>query len=374
MSLVDPQLITTTHLLALATCLIFSILLYKFSSPPLDPREPPVLRPKFPVIGHLLGLSRHGVAYFDLLRQSQGSSPVPAATLPILNGKVYALWDLSMIHSAMRNKNLTFDVLSMEFAQRVFGLSNHGMEKLWGGPEHDIEKSAAVPTMRAIKPAMQGANLLRMNMAALRYVSEILNSDDFAGQGLQVENLYKWLRHFMTMATAFGIYGEGNPIKQDEKGLVDALWEFESNMQPLFLGVAPQIVARKAYKAREKVQKVLIPWYKARMDDAADVSEIAKVRANTAREFGFPAQEVGRLEMALLFVGTTNTIPSLYLFLANVWLRPELKKEVREEVRGIVSLTEKENGKRTATIKIQELEEKCPVLVSCYREAIRLGN
>jgi hypothetical protein len=33
-----------------------------------DPREPPQLKPKFPVIGHLLGILQHEAEYFQKLR------------------------------------------------------------------------------------------------------------------------------------------------------------------------------------------------------------------------------------------------------------------------------------------------------------------
>ena len=142
------------------------------------------------------------------------------ATLPILSGKVYVAWDLAMIHSAIRHKNLTFDLLGMEFAQRVFGLSNLAMEKLWG-PDRNIETSAAGVTMHRIKGAMQGQNLYRMNATALGYVADQLN--DMDSDGLKIPNLYQWLRDFMTMATSEGIYGKDNPIRQDPS-LIDALW------------------------------------------------------------------------------------------------------------------------------------------------------
>jgi len=125
-----------------------------------------------------------------------------------------------MISSAIRHKNLTFDILSMEFAQRVFGLSDLAMEKLWG-PDHDIETSAAGITMHRIKGAMQGQNLYRMNVAALSYIADELN--DVGPDGLRIPNLYRWLKDFMTMATSEGVYGSDNPVRSDPS-LIDALW------------------------------------------------------------------------------------------------------------------------------------------------------
>lgn len=139
----------------------------------------------------------------------------------------------------------------------------------------------------------------------------------------------------------------------------------------------PKLIARKAYVNREKVQAALVPWYLGRKDEADDVAEITKLRASSARDFGFPEEEVGKLELALLFVATTNTIPTLYWFVVNVWVRPELVEAIRRETLPLVKLPEARPGdkdRRLATVDITQLEEHCPLMVSCYRESIRLSN
>lgn len=136
------------------------------------------------------------------------------------NRKVYVLWDAPLINAALRHKNLTFDILSMEFAQRVFGLSDTAMKVVWG-PDGDIATSIAPRTLHLMKGAMQGQHLYRMNASALKYISDELNG--MSKDGLQIPNLYRWLRRFMTLATSEGIYGNDNPIRHDES-LIDALW------------------------------------------------------------------------------------------------------------------------------------------------------
>jgi hypothetical protein len=164
----------------------------------------------------------------DLLatRKSQGSRPVASATLPMLNGKVYVIWDAKMIQSAMRHKDLTFDILSLEFAQRVFGISDLGMEKFWG-PDHDVETSIVPQVMHAIKGAMQGQSLYRMNVKALKYIAVRLNS--IGEEGWKMPNLYLGLRDFMTMATSEGLYGSDNPVRKDPS-LIDAIWYVQSTL------------------------------------------------------------------------------------------------------------------------------------------------
>jgi hypothetical protein len=60
---------TTIHYIAITAAVIFSsLLLYSLSSPRTDPREPPILKPAVPFVGHIVGLVRHGVDFFDILR------------------------------------------------------------------------------------------------------------------------------------------------------------------------------------------------------------------------------------------------------------------------------------------------------------------
>jgi cytochrome P450 len=50
-----------------------------------------------------------------------------------------------------------------------------------------------------------------------------------------------------------------------------------------------------------------------------------------------------------------------------------LVERLRQEVLPLVRVEGEGEGK-TATLDISKLEEKCPLMVSCYKESIRLGN
>lgn len=152
------------------------------------------------------------------------NKPLPIATLPMLNGKVYVIWSPVLAQAALRNPDMTFDVFALEFAQRVFGASDDAVARLRG--ERNDGGVAAGDHMRRIlhplKAALAGQHLFRMNVKALNYVAERLNAIDPAG-GLEVENLYDWLRQLMTMATAEALYGAQNPARK-EPGILDAEW------------------------------------------------------------------------------------------------------------------------------------------------------
>ncbi len=89
---------------AIAIAAVLAFLILHLLTPRLDPREPPLLKPRIPFIGHILGMIRHQAQYHINL---QRTSHQPIATLPMLTGKMYAIWDPYLIASGLRSKSLS---------------------------------------------------------------------------------------------------------------------------------------------------------------------------------------------------------------------------------------------------------------------------
>lgn len=138
------------------------------------------------------------------------------ATLPILGGKLYVIFDPAIVQSAYRKKTLSFEPFAAEFAQRELLLSDRVQDKL--------KNTNLVPDFfAAIHPAMTGDHLHRMNANALNYISKDINK--ISGQGsLEHANLWLWLRDLVTMATSEALYGSKNPLRQDRSLLEDVWW------------------------------------------------------------------------------------------------------------------------------------------------------
>jgi cytochrome P450 len=93
------------------------------------------------------------------------------------------------------------------------------------------------------------------------------------------------------------------------------------------------------------------------------------------RKYGMDTDCIGDFELALVHVSTTNAIPTLFWNLVQIAADPSLTEDVRKELLTIVSPgSERSGNKREILIDITKFEESCPVLVSSYRETIRLAN
>jgi cytochrome P450 len=63
----------------------------------------------------------------------------------------------------------------------------------------------------------------------------------------------------------------------------------------------------------------------------------------------------------------------VYWLFTQVWLRPKLVETIRQEALPLVELSQS-GGCRLATLDAWQLEQRCPLLMSSYREVMRLGN
>ncbi|KAJ3537864.1 hypothetical protein NM208_g6147 [Fusarium decemcellulare] len=321
-----------------------------------DEQEPPLLLPRIPFVGHLIGMIRHQSTFLTVLSHRR----MTIATVPVLNGKIYAIFDGGLIQAAQTNKDLSFVPFVEEFARGELGY-DAATEKLI------LDNHVAAKVFPANRTGTAPHHIHRMNANALAYVAQTLNAIGSDNE-LVVPNIYLWVRDLMTMATSEALYGPQNPIAKDPS-LIDDLWLFERHL-PLFLfNVFPYLTARNAYRARERLQTALSKYYGNLDDGHQDAAAITHHRAQICRENGLQSAIVGVLEVSFLHVATSNTIPTLFWFLSFIITRPQLVSKLRDEAMAAV-----EYGPEEVIVGIHVLADQCPLLVSCYREAIRMSN
>ena len=113
--------------------------------------------------------------------------------------------------------------------------------------------------------------------------------------------------------------------------------------------------------------------------DKAQISEWiltvrAQARAEVYRRHNISTDGIGQMELALLHVSTANAIPTLFWLIAFIASDPALVASLREELPSVITTSKSKDGKREARVDITKLDPDCPLLVSCYREVIRLVN
>lgn len=150
----------------------------------------------------------------------------------MLNGKLYAIYDPHLIQSALRNKIASFEPFVTEFAQKTFGLSKATFKKI-------MSTSKVVEDFTdAIHVSFQTESLHKMNVHFLERISakmdpisqgtasvdgRIGGDERVVEGGLEVTNLFLWVRDVMSLATTKALYGDSDPFNEDVS-LVEDIW------------------------------------------------------------------------------------------------------------------------------------------------------
>lgn len=87
------------------------------------------------------------------------------------------------------------------------------------------------------------------------------------------------------------------------------------------------------------------------------------------RRFGFTDAEIGDFEVSILHVSLTNSIAAGFWFFAYIYATSGLVEELRKEIGPVLNRDD-----NTVTVDIHHIFDRCPLLLSCYREALRLTN
>ncbi|KAK4456224.1 cytochrome P450 [Podospora aff. communis PSN243] len=336
------------------------LLLKKAYSPPLDPREPPLLRPWIPFIGHILSLARESNSYYVRLFRR---NPLPICTLPMLGGKLYVIHSAPLIAAGMRNRDLSFDPFAIDFSEGLLGIERKYVDGVFAKP-------GWVQTMTdTIHSALAGENVKVMKVACYREVAGMLNG--LAREvTVEVGDVYEWLRAVVPRAFMRALFGERNPFGDEA---VRALWDFDAGVAALALNVMPSVIASKAYKARQVLWDTVFSFYEAECWRNEDVSPLMRMRAEKLTRDGVPWDAIAKIEINIPWASVTNTVPDLFWMLVNVFSKPHILERFRAEAAELTTITVDAKGKRVACIDADQLLEK-PYINAVYWETHRLYN
>ncbi|KAJ5909863.1 hypothetical protein N7504_004506 [Penicillium tannophilum] len=349
-------MLDTTKLLTLAFAFAVGYVVYKDRKG--DPREPPVVTSAIPLVGHFLGLIFSGFGYFTKLAKSNRDKPV--FTSNMVFNKTYIITSPDLMQAAQRHtKTLKFDPLVTFGLRNVAGIQNekilHLLREKESGGGGLVQK-----IMHDMAPKLLGKPLDTMNLCMTRL---LLPHFDRLAEATTVD-LYGWCRDVIMDASTQSLYGTLNPYADAE--VSKAFWEFETNIAPLAFNTLPWLTARKAWKGRNKVCEAIMKYIEN--DGPRQGSELAIMRHKTLMEAGFSMNEYAKMEITLIMAFVSNTVPSAFWVLFDLYSRPQLRSEIREELKAN-ALSVAADG--THNIDIGAMREKCPLLLSTFQEVLR---
>ncbi|KAI4865929.1 cytochrome P450 [Hypoxylon rubiginosum] len=370
---------TTAVVIILATYFIA----YQLSSRKVDPREPTVIVPIIPVVGHILGMASLGGRYIKNLGLRNRNLPI--FTLPVPASRIYIVADPSLAAAVQRaSKVLSFTPIIPEVTERVLGLDKATMEitrkNLDPGPGEERGFLADIQDM-VYAWLGPGDYLGELSLEAAREMRDEIAAyaASSSATSKQPTDLLNWVRHLVTVSTAKYLYGPQNPIALDPK-LEGAFWDFDHGLGSLLMNILPSITASRAYAGRERLSAALQAYLEKGLHRTG--SKIVQRRVDIATAHGWALPGVAREELSFLFAGIVNATTSTFWLLTQIYADPELLAAVRGEVESILeregpsdsSSSGGGGGGGRTRLRIADLKDRCPVLAAAYRECLRLGS
>ncbi|KAI1387763.1 cytochrome P450 [Hypoxylon trugodes] len=371
-----PLSASATTLIGAAT---LYFILYHISSRKLDPREPPILAPSIPIIGHILGMALWGGAYIKNIGIRRRDLPI--FTLPVPGSRIYVVADPPLAAAVQRaSKILSFTPIVPEVTQRVLGLDPATMEitrqNLDPGPGDERGFLADIQDM-VYQWLGPGDYLAELTLDAAREMRDDIAA--FASSlpptptptaPTESTDMLAWVRHLVSTSTARYLYGPQNPIALNPS-LETAFWDFDHGLGSLLMSIAPSITARRAYLGRERLSAALLTYLQEDLHTKSG-SKIVRERVAIAQRHGWTLPAIAREELSFLFAGIVNATTSTFWILLHLYADPKLLADVRREVEAVLIKGEGKGNKKT--LRMNDLRDSCPVLVAVYRECLRLGS
>ncbi|KAL8724656.1 MAG: hypothetical protein Q9166_007826 [cf. Caloplaca sp. 2 TL-2023] len=361
------QILSVTSAVLALTSVVF--LAFKHASQPgKSSRTPYVIPQTVPLVGHLIGVLKHGFEYFEHLASKH---QLPIFTLRILTKDVHIINSPDLIVAVQKNpKVYDFSVFAKSMLPRLFDLDSKTMKlastdiEYPGGSWNLIVETGRI-FHRCLGP---GPSLERMERVALTrimdYFDELASQPD--GIGL---DLFTWLRTAMTVSSTEAIYGPENPFSK-RTDLEQALWEWEHDLTRLLLAPAPSIFARRGFRARSQFVKATIDYLESKGHEQG--SDLTKARYQAGITYGLSIPEIARFEIGSIMGVLVNSTPTLFWFLIHIYSDSQLLAELRTELSlGMMRKVGGANGNVRSTTDVPTLRQTFPLLASTYQETLR---
>ncbi len=147
---------------------------------------------------------------------------------------------------------------------------------------------------------------------------------------------------------------------------------FESHLSPLLANIYPTITARKSHLAREAVYRAMLRYTRAGGYEDDACSELAKARRQAQMDGGATDEDIARMETALNVGILSNTAPSAFWTIFEIFSNQKLLEIVREEIRCNALVVDPET--KVHAIDLSRIRGNCPAYVAIFQEILRLRS
>jgi hypothetical protein len=246
------------------------------------------------------------------------------------------------------SKATSFYSIALEVTRRLCGFDKPSMDIIFHNINGEDKDEGLMPESHDMVARMLGPGPILNGLAQeqLAIFSKSLKSLSPGTEETAVD-LYAWVKDIFTIANARSIYGPENFFSLNPE-LVKDFWAYEEQMIPILADFFPKLTARKPYFARQRVLDGMTEYIEKEMS--------------------------GHAELIMFFAVVGNAVPTTFWLLANLFSRPEILTEVREEIEKAVTITSSEDKGllETRTIHVETFKSCAPVLLSTYRETLRI--
>ncbi|KAJ3941460.1 uncharacterized protein N0V96_008169 [Colletotrichum fioriniae] len=168
-------------------------------------------------------------------------------------------------------------------------------------------------------------------------------------------DLYCWTRETVSRAIMGGFYGK----------------IYHDDMYRLFPGIAPSVIASKAFKARTEVIEALEAYIRREEDFGAEVPQFTRDRFAAERKFEMSMHNSAKIEI-LLATALANISTLTFWLLSNIYSQPDLLAHIRTELLSAAVTTNRTDQNHVEmTLHLGKIKEHCPLLLSCAQETER---
>lgn len=132
----------------------------------------------------------------------------------------------------------------------------------------------------------------------------------------------------------------------------------------------PSITCPKGHRSRGAFTTAFKRYYNG--NHYQNASPLIKARYEALTAPGFTHNDLASFDIGMLMAATMNSNPGIFWLVSYIYSDQTLLASIRQEIDATTTSRSSKTGKTEVCINISLLHSKCPLLVACWNETLRL--